>query len=190
MDTPRYPCILAAWQHHEAELLGFLRQRLASPDDAEDMLQDVFLKAVRQGPLFCQVANPRAWLFQVARHAVIDRYRTAHPSIELPDDLAAPASDSGADELDTLAACLPRVLSELAEPDRVAIQLCEIDGLTQQAFANRLGLTLPAAKSRIQRARARLRAHLTDACKIRFDLAGKVCCHTPRPPLDTFKADN
>lgn len=185
MNTTRYPCILSAWQHHEAELLGFLRQRLASPDDAEDVLQDVFLKALRQGSLFCQVANPRAWLFQVARHAVIDRHRIAHPSVELPDDLPAPAIDSGPDELDTLAACLPRVLTELAEPDRIAIQLCDIEGLTQQTFADRLGLTLAAAKSRIQRARARLRAQLTDACKVRFDAAGKVCCHTPRPPIDS-----
>ncbi|PKO50167.1 MAG: RNA polymerase subunit sigma-70, partial [Betaproteobacteria bacterium HGW-Betaproteobacteria-21] len=71
-----------------------------------------------------------------------------------------------------------------------AIELCDIEGLTQQAFANRMGLTLAAAKSRIQRARTRLRARMTEACKVRFDAAGKVCCYTARPPLaDSTKVD-
>lgn len=184
MDPTPTPCVLEAWQRHEGELHGFLRRRLDRPDEAEDLLQEVFLKALRQGKGFCDIANARAWLFQVARHALIDRHRSAHPTTELPDDLAAPTEE--AEVVDSLAACLPRVLSELPAGDRLAIEACDIEGLSQQAFADRLGLTLAAAKSRIQRARARLRARMTEACKVRFDAAGKVCCYTARPPL----ADN
>lgn len=181
MDPTPTPCVLQAWQRHEAELHGFLRQRLGRPEEAEDMLQDVFLKALRQGKGFCEIENARAWLFQVARHAPIDHYRTSHRTTELPDDLSADTDEI--DAIDTLSACLPRVLSELPEADRIAIELCEIEGLTQQAFADRLGLSLAAAKSRVQRARARLRARMSEACKVRFDASGKVCCHVPRPPL-------
>lgn len=191
MDPTPTPCVLQAWQRHEAELHGFLRQRLGRPEEAEDLLQDVFLKALRQGKGFCEIANARAWLFQVARHALIDRHRTAHPTTELPDDLTtSPAETEEAEAVEALAACLPRVLSELPAADRIAIELCDIEGLTQQAFADRLGLSLPAAKSRIQRARTRLRARMTEACKVRFDAAGKVCCYTARPPLaDSTKVD-
>ena len=49
--------------------------------------------------------------------------------------------------------------------------------------ALRLGLSLPAAKSRVQRARLRLRAQLAEACQVTFDDKGKVCCFVPRPPL-------
>ena len=55
--------------------------------------------------------------------------------------------------VDLLSHCLPRVLSELSPEDREAIVFCDIQGVTQRAFAERLGLSLPAAKSRVQRAR-------------------------------------
>ncbi len=60
-------CLMTAWHAHDAELRGRLRRRLANAIDAEDVLQDVFLKALRQGERFCAVANARAWLFEVAR---------------------------------------------------------------------------------------------------------------------------
>jgi len=55
--------------------------------------------------------------------------------------------------------------------------------VTQNDYAQRLGLSLPAAKSRVQRARLRLRAQLSEACQVTFDEAGKVCCFVPRPLL-------
>jgi len=85
--------------------------------------------------------------------------------------------------VDRLADCLPRVLGELAEADREAIRLCDIEGLSQQEFAQRQGLSLAAAKSRVQRARRRLRARLVQACQVRFDGEGQVCCFVPRTPL-------
>ena len=66
-------CLMAAWDQYEAELRGWLRHRLGSPVDAEDVLQDVFLKAMRQGERFCAITNARAWLYEVARNALADR---------------------------------------------------------------------------------------------------------------------
>lgn len=83
--------------------------------------------------------------------------------------------------VDMLSQRLPRVLSERFPEDREAIMLCDIEGLSQQA---RLGLTLPAAKSRVQRARRRLRDRLVTACQVQFDEAGHVCCFAPRPAVD------
>ena len=102
----------------------------------------------------------------------------------LPDDLLADALPEIA-PVDLLSHCLPRVLSELSAEDREAIVLCDIQGVTQKAFAERLGLSLPAAKSRVQRARLRLRSQLADACQLTFDAEGRVCCFVPRPPLES-----
>lgn len=186
MNTAPPPCLLNAWHQHEAELRGFLRHRLATPADADDVLQEVFIKLLRQQASFCRVANPRAWLFQVARNALIDRSRSADDQrmfVELPDDLPGPSSDE-TPAVDRLSQCLPRVLAELGAEDRLAITLCDLEGLSQQALADRLGLSLPGAKSRVQRARTRLREQLVRACQVRFDDNGEVCCFVPRPPLD------
>ena len=176
------PCLITAWSACEAELRGYLCHRLGHLEDAEELLQDVFIKALRQGALFCRVENPRAWLFQVARNALADRLRLSHQHVALPDDLAA-LPEEGAAPVEALSQCLPRVLSELSEEDRLAITFCDIDGASQQALAERLGISLSGAKSRIQRARQRLKQKMEKGCQVRFDETGAISSFTPRPPL-------
>lgn len=176
------PCLLAAWSAHEAELRRYLRHRLADPDEADDLLHDLFLKACRQGEAFCTVRQPRAWLFEVARNTFLDHCRRHHPTQPLPPDLAATEPDEAV--VDQLAECLPRVLSELSPEDREAVSLCDLGGMTQAAFAEFKGLSLPGAKSRVQRARQRLREQMSAACQVKLDGAGQVCCFVPRPPID------
>ena len=173
------PCLLNAWSSHAPELKRYLDQRLGDTDEAADLLQDAFIKALRQGRGFCAVQNPRAWLFQVTRNALTDRLRTQREHLPLPEDLAAP-SGTPQSPLDRLAQCLPRVLAELSEADRLALTLCDIEGQPQQVLADVLGLSLPGAKSRVQRARTRLQRRLVEACQVRFDEQGRVCCFTPR----------
>ena len=175
------PCLLAAWSAHQAELRAYLRHRLADPFAADDLLQEVFLKALRQGSRFCSVENARAWLFQVVRNALADTLRVSREHLPLPEELPADAEEEPP-RVDDLSQCLPRVLAELSTADRLAITLCDLEGQPQQALAERLGISLPGAKSRIRRARARLHKHMVEACQVRFDDAGKVCCFTPRPP--------
>lgn len=176
------PCLMTAWSASESELRGYLRHRVGHSEDADEVLQEVFIKAMRQGEQFCGVDNPRAWLFQVARNALADRLRVSREHISLPDDLVAPVEEP-APPVDDLSQCLPRVLSELSEADRLAITLCDIEGHSQQVLAERLGITLSGAKSRIQRARQRLKERLEQGCQVRFDENGVVCGFTPRPPL-------
>lgn len=173
-------CLMRAWREHEGELRGWLRHRLGNAADAEDLLQDLFLKAMRQGDRFCALENARAWLFEVARNAVADRLRVTRQMVELPEDLAAEAAETAA--VDDLVSCLPRVLSELSEDDREAITLCDLENITQQEYARRMGLSLAGAKSRVQRARRRLRERLTLACQVDLDSSGQVVDFIPRPP--------
>jgi len=176
------PCLITAWNRLETELLNFMRHRLDDASEAEDLLHDVFLKAWAQGDKFCSVVNPRAWLFEVARNTLIDHGRRIRNEVALPDDI--PAIEPELLAVDGLASCLPRVLSELSVEDREAIQRCDLEGMPQAVFAELKGLSLPGAKSRIQRARQRLRARMSTACQVRLDEAGHVCCFVPRPPAD------
>jgi len=174
-------CLMTAWHEHEAELRGWLRHRLGNAFDAEDLLQDVFLKAMRQGERFCAIVDARAWLYAVARNALADRLRLARDTVELPDDLSADSEEAAA--VESLAACLPRVLSELSPEDREAITLCDLERLPQEEYARRKGLSLPGAKSRVQRARKRLREQFIQACQVRINASGQVNDFVPRQPL-------
>jgi RNA polymerase sigma-70 factor, ECF subfamily len=180
MTKPVAPCVVDAWLAHRNELKGYLRHRTGDAALADDVLQEVFLKAAGQGTSFCSFENPRAWLYQVARNALVDQYRTARPLDEMPDELIAEEASTTA-PVDALAECLERVLAELPPGDAEIIRRCDLQGMKLQAFADAAGLTLVAVKSRIQRARRRLRQLLVGNCKVLLDDAGRVCCHTPRP---------
>ena len=177
-------CLLQAWHAYERELLGWLTRQLADRAAAEDVLQEVFIKALRQGQRFCDITNARAWLFEVTRNAVADQLRRKRETVELPDDWIT--QEDSPPVVDSLASCLPRVLAELCVADREAIICCDLQGMNQQVFASQAGLSLSAAKSRIQRARQRLRQRLAKDCQVSFDEAGRVCCFVPRPPLPEF----
>ena len=171
-------CLTQAWTQHEPELRGWARHRLGNPAETDDLLQDLFLKALRQGERFCSVQNARAWLVEVARHTLADRLRVARTTVLLPDDLASPVAQE--EVVDSLTACLPRVLSELPPQDREAITLCDLQGMAQADYARAKGITLSAAKSRIQRARARMKQQMTVACQVQLDDAGHVLDFVPR----------
>lgn len=177
--------LLSAWSRHEAELRRWLLSRAPVKSEVDDLLQDVFLKTLKQGDHFAAIAQPRAWLFEVTRNTLTDRLRVSRDSLPLPEGLdELPAPVEQADPVDTLAqACLPRVLSELDPQDREAIELCDLQGMEQGDFARLKNLSLPAAKSRVQRARKRMRERMTTACQVSFDDVGRVDDFVPRQPL-------
>ncbi len=180
-STPaEFDCVLRAWQAHEPELQGFLARHAADADSAEDLLQEVFVKALRQGQGFCELDDPRAWLFRVARNALVDAARLRRPAAELGDEIPAPQPDERA-AVDALDTCIARNLQGLGADDRDIVQRCDLDGLTVRAYAESAGLSLPAAKARLLRARKRLRDALVDHCAVRFDPDGSVCCHAAPP---------
>ncbi len=168
---------MTAWQQHEHELYGWLLKQSGSPMDADDLLQETFLRAIRQQGKFCAIENARAWLFEVARHLIIDKGRRQHPLLLLSDELAMQQGEI--DAVDSLAGCLPRVLEKLAQADRDILRHCDLEGMKQADYAARSGLTLAAAKSRLLRARERLRQQLSLDCQVRLDSSGRVCCFTP-----------
>jgi RNA polymerase sigma-70 factor (ECF subfamily) len=177
-----FACVSRAWQAHELELRGYLRHRMADADAADDLLQDVFVKAMRQGKGFCALDNPRAWLFQVARNALVDRLRTTHVheplSDTLAETLAAPLESAA--PVDALAGCVARTLSELPAGDAEVLRACDLEGQTQRAYADAHGLSLPAVKARLLRARQRLRDRLTQVCQVQFEADGRVGGHAGR----------
>src|SRR5215203_6636925 len=73
-----------------------------------------------------------------------------------------------------MARCIAPLVRGLPDTYRRAIELTELEGMTQAAAAERLGLSLPGAKSRVQRGRARLRTMLLRCCEIETDRRGGV----------------
>lgn len=148
---------------HSARLHGLARRMLGSEADAEDVVQEVFLKlwthAARWRP---GAAKIETWLYRVTLNACYDRLRRKRAvpldeALELPD--AAPGPDHGLDA-PALAAAVAAALDELPERQRAAILLCHYDERGNVEAAEILGLSVEATESLLARGRRNLRARL------------------------------
>ncbi len=166
--------------HEFAEKLGqFIRSRVSDPVAAEDILQDVFVRIQKRLDQLRDPAKLQGWLYLIARNAVIDYYRSRRETVELPESLPTePSSDDS--EVEALQAAFGRMIYSLPEPYRDALVLTELEGLTQQELAERVGISLSGAKSRVQRRRALLKDLLDQCCSFEFDRRGKVIGCEPR----------
>jgi RNA polymerase sigma-70 factor (ECF subfamily) len=180
------------WMEVRERLRTFIARRVAADATVEDLLQEVFLKIHDK---IDQVQDPRrlvSWIFTVTRHAIIDYYRTSHRNRELPAGLASDIEELMAaaepeSEFDKphmqLAGCLRPMVDQLAPEYRDALTLVELDGLTQQAAATKLGLSLSGMKSRVQRGRRQLKAMLHDCCLIQLDARRGIADVALRKPM-------
>jgi RNA polymerase sigma-70 factor (ECF subfamily) len=166
--------------HEFADRLGqFIRSRVSDPATAQDLLQDVFVKIQKRLAQLQDPAKLEGWIYLITRNAIIDHYRTRKEAVELPDTLPA-EPDANDGEIEELKASFRRMIYSLPEPYREAVVLTELEGLTQKALAERLGISLSGAKSRVQRGRAQLKQMLDDCCTFEFDRRGKVIGCEPR----------
>ena len=151
-----------------------------NPADAEDLVQETYLRAFRFRDRFAAGSNLRAWLFKILTNASISRFR--HTSRESGDssldemeesDLYARVSGDGGrgesaeDELlnAVLDVDVRQAIEDLPEPFRLAVVLSDVEGFSYKEIADMLDVPLGTVMSRLFRGRRILRKRLTDAAR-------------------------
>jgi RNA polymerase sigma-70 factor (ECF subfamily) len=157
---------------HEASVFRFARAIASSEAAAEDALQEAFLGAWRSAATFRGEASVRSWLLSIARNAVYrqHRHRVDEPEeMESMSDLGI-AAGWGSDETpETIALrresheAVMKAMEALSVGDREILLLRDAEDLPGEQVATMLGLSLPAMKSRLHRARLRLAAKVREA---------------------------
>ena len=178
------PELSVAWEEIRAQLRALIGRRVSDPEAVEDLAQEILLRfssAATDEP----IRNVPAWLGRVARNAIIDYYRTRRrldpieAAAQVADPSAWPFSDTSDDHAAReLARCLRPLLKQLPAASREALVLADLDGLTQAAAAEALGLSFSGMKSRVQRARLQLRALLVACCPVHLDRRGAIIDYT------------
>lgn len=148
-DPAHPPELTALWDQYSRRLLAFLRSKVSDEADAEDLLQDVFLRIHTNLCYLRDVCRLESWVFQITRNAVIDYYRSRKVVEELPETMAFDQELPGDDLEAELAPSLRELVESLPEPYREALILTEYQGMSQKNMASRLGISIkrmPALK--------------------------------------------
>ncbi|MCB0643276.1 MAG: RNA polymerase sigma factor SigZ [Phaeodactylibacter sp.] len=177
--------LLDNWTSIYPALTAFVEKRVKDRQLAADVVQDVFLKALAALPDLRDETRILPWLYAITRNRLTDHFRSVQRMEgPLPEDGPAENLDrEGEDSVHSeFAGCVPRMLAGLPEKYATALQLVEIEGLSQKELAAHLGISYSGAKSRIQRARKLFREALLNCCNIATDAYGTVLAYEKRPP--------
>ncbi|HEY1348186.1 MAG TPA: RNA polymerase sigma factor SigZ [Ktedonobacteraceae bacterium] len=171
-----------AWEAFHTPLHQFIRRRVADEATAQDLLQEVFLKIHQQGTSLRDARSLESWIYQITRNLIIDYYRSRqHRETSLGDVevLDFPEELPDDDIVSELLPCVRAMVLALPDHDRQALILTEYQGLTQKELGERLGLSFSGAKSRVQRAREKLKQELLACCHFELDRRGHILDYYP-----------
>jgi RNA polymerase sigma-70 factor, ECF subfamily len=174
------------WTELGERVRRFVATRVRDSHAADDISQDVMFKVQTHLEELGEGQKLESWIFSVARNAIIDYYRSRavrdHTDISAADQVIENNDAGEQSAARELSACLTRMIEQLPEPYREAMKLADVEGLNQQQIADRAGISLSGAKSRVQRAREMMRQMLTDCCAVEQDARGNVVDYhsTPR----------
>ena len=178
---------------------GFVGNRIRDHASAEDTTQDVLLKISTRLDSLDNGERIEAWAFRIARNSVADYFRAAKPTEHFQEelhteDVEADSEAVNGDEESRLRSEIEGYIRSVVEAlppiYRKALLLTEYDGLSQVQLAKRLGLSVSAAKSRVQRARAMLKEQIERCCHWSTDRYGTVVDVRPRTSCDCGDHEN
>ena len=169
------------WEEFHPRLKNFILKRIPDEQSAEDLLQEVFLKIHARIDTLRDEEKLQSWIYQIARNAITDYYREQRATLELPESLLLPEEPLvGDDVVKELIPSIKAMVDSLPDEYRRALIMTDYEGLTQRQLAEKLGLSYSGAKSRVQRAREKLKVMLLDCCHFEFDRLGKVIDYQPK----------
>ena len=164
---PRTPEVLRILLDNHARFLGFLERRVGSRDEAEDILQEAFVRSVDRAGSLRDSESATAWFYRVLRNAVVDHYRREGTRSRAVERLAAEteASVMSDEELDRMAcACVTALVDTLKPEYGAALRRVDLEGQSVRGFAEEAGITPTNAGVRLHRAREALRRQLARSC--------------------------
>jgi RNA polymerase sigma factor (sigma-70 family) len=163
---------------YQGRLLGFCRQMLGSTEDAEDVLQEVFVNAYRAMLADEREINLRPWLYRIARNRCLNYLRKpkadAQESMDMVPEVDAASTAERVHNREEFRQILADV-NKLPETQRAALLLREMDSLSYEEIAAAMDTTVPSVKSLLVRARISLaeasQARLLTCGEVRIELS-------------------
>jgi RNA polymerase sigma factor (sigma-70 family) len=161
-----------AFQKEKSRLLAFIRSKVNDPEEAEDILQDVFFQTLEGFSVTSRIDNLIGWLYAAAKNKIIDYYRKKRP-VTIPLDREEPFSikhmlaDSGLHPEASyyrklIVEAVVRGVESLPEEQRDVVVMQELEGLTFREIAESTGESINTLISRKRYAMAALRKILSD----------------------------
>ena len=167
--------------HFDKEIADIVCRKVKHQDYCQDIQQEVYLKILVNLPKIEQADNMSAYLVRLTNNTIVDYYRKRAklPIQQEPSEQLVAEVEEMPDGSLTLAdCCLRPMIESLPAIYRDALVMVELEGLKHKQFADIAGISLTNAKTRVQRAREKLKEIILQCCNYQFDTYGNIvsCC--------------
>lgn len=145
-------------------LFFYIKKRINSELDAEDLTQEVFYKLSKSKN--DKVDNIKSWVYTIAKNSIIDYYRKKKHFTEGVENLEHPEELFEADTIDELTNCIVPFIKQLPDDYQQVIRLSELENISQKEIAKKLNMNYTTVRSKVQRGRGKLKDLIQDCCAV------------------------
>lgn len=169
-------CTEEIWVSHSPKLMSYILKHVQDKYEAEDILQEVGIRVQKNASKIKDISNVEARLYRIAHNLIIDYFRGANKYLLIEDINELSGQDNPGQENynKETAECLLKLVERLPAVYKEAIIESDYKGKKQSILGRKWGLSNSGSKTRIQRARRRLKDVLINCCEVKSDGAGNI----------------
>jgi RNA polymerase sigma-70 factor, ECF subfamily len=159
-------------------LFSYIYSKINNREDAEDILQNVFVKMQTNIETLSDKEKIQNWLYRITRNAIIDYYRAKSnkkKKLELTERFPADLEEEhSSDNTKGMDKCVRGFIDQLPDQYKSIIIDSELKGIPQKELSVKYNLEYVTLRSRVQRGRERLHKMFTKCCSIQTDKRGNI----------------
>lgn len=167
--------VTTIWTGFHQELKAFILNKTHNSSDADDILQEVFIKIIHNIDKVNQAENLQHYLYGIVRNAIYDYFRNKKFMID-NTGFEEKISEEETQSLNTTIAecCIKPFIHKLPDNYRDALLITEFQDISQKELAEKLNISYSGAKSRVQRGKEKLKDLLLQCCAYKADVYGNI----------------
>lgn len=172
------------WNTFNKDLYRYILSRVKDKDVSKDILQDTFIKIQKNISTLKDEKSLKFWIYKITYNSIIDYFRTLNHDRndlkEIYDENGNTDKTEKEDKTSELAECIVPFINKLPDKYKEALTLTEFKNYSQLELAEHLGISYSGAKSRVQRAKLKLKEIFEECCNISYDKYGNIIDYKSR----------
>lgn len=164
------------WNELHGQLLAYIKSKVHRQEDAEDILQDVFVKVYRHIETLEKADAVKSWIYQITRNTIVDFYKKKKDISVAPETLYHIEDDSkeATNMNENIAKCLTNMIFDIPEKYHSVYELHEKKDMKHKEIAEALDISVSASKVRLKRAKDMFKDKLLNCCEFELDQYGNI----------------
>ena len=173
------------WDEFSNDLRRYIQSKVGNTHDAEDILQEVFIKIYKNLDALHEKAALKSWIFTITKNSIIDFYKKRKDVLVSNDNLSDIADEVHIEDVDIeenmnseISECLKQMIFDIPEKYKAVYELYEKKNMKHKEIVEELDISLSTSKVRLMRAKELFKKNLVECCDFELDTYGNIISYS------------